>query len=85
MDKSITVTAEREDTSVKAKQKDAYIMISPNTKNSEVAAAIGMPKFKVTDTNKKVVSNDANATTEYTFTNTEYNTSYTTGQRLDTP
>ncbi len=77
MDKSITVTAEREDTSVKAKQKDAYIMISPNTKNSEVAAAIGMPKFKVTDTNKKVVSNDANAATGYTFTNTEYNTSYT--------
>lgn len=77
MDTSITVSAERNDTSVKAKQKEAYIIVAPNTKNSEVATAIGMPKFKVTDTKKKTVSNDANAATGYTFTNTEYNTSYT--------
>lgn len=77
MDTSITVSAEREDTSIKAKQNGAFIMVSPGTKNTEVAAAIGMPKFKVTDTNKKTVANDQNAATGYTFTNTEYNTSYT--------
>lgn len=77
MDASVTVTAEREDTDVKAKQKEAFIYVAPGTKNSEVAAAIGMTKFKVTDTNKKAVSADSNAATGYTFTNTEYNTSYT--------
>lgn len=77
MDASVTITAEREDTSIKAKQKESFIYVTPGTKNTEVAAAIGMTKFKVTDLNKKAVSNDSNAATGYTFTNTEYNTSYT--------
>ncbi len=77
MDASVTITAEREDSSIKAKQKDSIIYVVPGAKNTEVAAAIGMTKFKITDSNKKAVSNDSNAATGYIFTNTEYNTSYT--------
>lgn len=77
MDASITVTAEREDDSIKAKADGAYIYVAPGAKNSEVAKAIGVSKYKVTDSSKKTISNDANAATGYIFTNTEYNTSYT--------
>ena len=77
MSGSVTVTAEREDTSVKAKLAEPYIYVAPETKNSEVAAAINKPNFRVQDGNNRNVSTSANAGTGYTFTNTANNTSYT--------
>ena len=69
---SVTVSAERIDDSIKAKMDGTNIMIAPGTKNSEVAAAIGMNSFKVKDANGKAVSKDANAGTGYVFVNTAY-------------
>lgn len=77
MNASVTISAEREDNSVKAKQEGSYIIIAPGSKNSEVAAAIGMNNFKVTNSQNKTIDKNANAATGYTFTNTTYNTSYT--------
>lgn len=77
MNGSITVSAEREDNSVKAKREGSYIIIAPETKNSEIGNAIGMPKYKITDANDKTVSNSLDAATGYKFVNTEYNTTYT--------
>ncbi len=76
MNDSITVTTEKENTSIKAKQNEQYIMVAPGTKNNEVADAIGMKNFKVKNSENKEVSANSNAATGYTFTNTTYNTSY---------
>lgn len=77
MDKEINVSGGEVETNVKAKMEEQFIIIAPNTTNSEVATAIGMEKFKVTDAKGKAVSNSSNAATGYIFTNTTYNTSYT--------
>ncbi len=77
MDGSVTISAEREDTSIKAKQENQYIIARPGTKNTEVAAAIGMTNFQVKNASEKAVSNDANAGTGYVFTNRSTNASYT--------
>lgn len=77
MNGSVTISGEREDNSIKAERKGSYIKVSPGTKNSEIGPAIGMNKFKITDSNNRTVSNNDNATTGYNFINTEYNTSYT--------
>lgn len=77
MDASVTVTAERVDSSIKAKQKEAFIYIAPNTKNTEVAAAIQMNQFKVTNSANKNIDNNSNSASGYNFINTKYNTSYT--------
>lgn len=77
MDASITVTAERVDSSIKAKQKEAFIYVTPETKNTEVASAIGMNEFKITNLSGKTVDNNSNSVSGYNFINTKYNTSYT--------
>lgn len=76
MNGNVTITGERVENGIKAKQEGSYITVVPGTTNKEVAEAIGMTKFKVTDSKNKTISNDSNAATGYTFTNTEYNTSY---------
>lgn len=77
MDKSVTVTAEREDTSVKAKIDGSNIWVAPGTKNSEVASSLKIYNYKVINSESKSVSKDSNAGTGYVFTNTGNNTSYT--------
>lgn len=77
MDKTINVSGGEVETEVNARQDDQYIIIAPNTKNSEVASTLRIDKYKVTDSNGKTVSNSSNAATGYIFTNTTYNTSYT--------
>lgn len=77
MDKSISVSAEMDNTSVKAKQEGSHIIVAPNTKNSEVAAAIGMTNFEVKDKNDKTVSADSVPGTGYKFINKQYKTEYT--------
>ena len=76
MDKSVDISGGATETEVPAKQNGQYIMVTPGTKNQEVASALGIKKYKVTDSNKKTVSNSKNAATGNIFTNTD-NTSYT--------
>ncbi len=77
MNGSVEISGEREDTTIKAKQENQYIIVAPGTKNTEVATAINMTRFRVTDANNKAVSNDSVAATGHKFINTEYNTTYT--------
>lgn len=77
MDRSITVSAEREDNSVKAKQEESRIIVAPEAKNTEVAVAIGRTNFEVKNREGRVVSADSKPGTGYTFRNKQYNTEYT--------
>lgn len=76
MDKSISVSAEMDNTSVKARQDESNIIIAPNTKNKEVAQEIGMTNFEVKDKNDRTVSEDDVAGTGYKFINKQYKTEY---------
>ena len=79
MNGSVTISAERIDDTLKAKQNGQYIMVAPGTKNSEVASTLGISNYEVRSHENKVASNDANATTGYRFVNKTYaaNTEYT--------
>ncbi|MCI8621808.1 MAG: hypothetical protein HFJ50_09180 [Clostridia bacterium] len=77
MNASVTISAEREDTSIKAKQEGGRIIVKPGTKNSEVAQAIGMTNFEVKNKENKTISANDTAGTGYKFINKQYNTEYT--------
>lgn len=77
MEGSVNVSGTSQETAVKAKMNDTYIMVTPGSKNTEVAQAVGVDSFKVVDSKGKTISNSNNAKTGNTFTNTKYNTSYT--------
>ncbi len=62
---------------VKAKIEEKYIIVTPQTKNEDVAKTLEIEKYKITDAKGKTVSNTANAATGYIFTDTTYNKSYT--------
>lgn len=69
MSGSVTVEGEREDTSIKAKQDEAYIKVVPETKVSEVAAALGISKYEAKDSEGKSVADNEKVGTGYKFIN----------------
>ena len=77
MENDAVISGGESEVDVKAKMDGSHIIVTPQTKNEDVAKTLGIGKYKVTDSKGKAVSNTANAATGYIFTNTAYNTSYT--------
>ncbi len=77
MESNVNVSGTSQEIAVKAKMNGSYVMVTPGTKNSEVAEAVEVENYKVTDSKGKTVADSDSAATGNTFTNMKYNTSYT--------
>ncbi len=77
---SVNISGVSSKENVIAKKEEGYIIASPEKKNSEIAAALGVANYEVLDTKNNKVSNDKEGATGYIFkdkTNSSVGASYT--------
>ena len=77
MENDITVSGEENEISVKAKVSDKYILAAPETKANEIATALEIKDYVVTDAKNTTLENTAKASTGYIFIDKTYNKTYT--------
>ena len=68
MDTSVSVSGEEIETSVKAKIKEEYILVTPGTTYQEIATALEIENYEIKDNNNSIVSNTEKALTGNVFT-----------------
>lgn len=77
MENDITVSGEENEVSVKAKIKDKYILAAPESKANEIATALEIKDYVITDAKNTTLENTAKAATGYIFIDKTYNKTYT--------
>lgn len=77
MENDITVSGEENEVSVKAKVSDKYILAAPETKANEIATALEVSDYVVTDAKNTTLENTTKAATGYIFIDKTYNKTYT--------
>ena len=68
MEKDITVSGEENEIPVKAKINGKYIMVTPETTIEEIASALKIKDYEITDSKKVALKNTVKASTGYIFT-----------------
>ena len=77
MENDITVSGEENEVSVKAKTSGEYIIAAPESKANEIATALEITDYVITDKKNTTLENTAKAATGYIFIDKTYNKTYT--------
>ena len=77
MENDITVSGEENEIDVKAKLNGDYILTAPETKVNEIATALEILDYAITDVKNNVLENTAKIATGHIFIDKTYNKTYT--------